>query len=59
MTEAQFDMAYELGRLEEEYAQYIMDHGGGDRLIGNGNSLLLAMEDFYLFDSFKDSMVTA
>ena len=58
MTEQEFEVAFELARLDSEYAQYIMDNSGGDRLICNGDTLIEAMEDFYLYDSFKDSMVT-
>lgn len=39
----------------EEYADYIMDHCGGDRIICNGHTLLLAMESGYLFDQFCES----
>ena len=34
----------------DEYAEFIM--ANGDRLICNGNMLLEAMEDGYLFDEF-------
>ena len=36
----------------EQYSQYIMDHGDADRPICNGDMLLEAMEDEYLFDEF-------
>ncbi len=35
-----------------EYAEYIMDHCGGDRIICNGDTLLQAQEDGYLFAEF-------
>ena len=35
-----------------EYSEYIMDYAGGDRIICNGDTLLDAMEDGYLFDQF-------
>lgn len=38
--------------LSDEYAGYIVDNCGGDRVICNGNTLLLAMEEHYLFDDF-------
>lgn len=37
---------------DSEWAEYIMDHCGGDRIICNGNTLVLAMEDSYLLDDF-------
>ena len=40
----------------DEYAEYIMEHGDSARPIGNGDSLLRAMEDNYLFDDFIDSL---
>lgn len=44
----------ELDRLSEseDYANYIMANGSADRIICNGDSLLCAMEDGYLFDEF-------
>lgn len=55
MTEAEFDSKFDEGMLDEEYAEYIMEHG--DRPIGNGDMLICAMEDMYMADSFKDYMV--
>lgn len=44
----------ELDRLadSEEYADYIMENNGPDRVICNGDMLLCAVEDGYLFDEF-------
>lgn len=39
----------------QEYAEYIMEHCSGDRVICNGDTLLRAMEDGYLFEDFLDS----
>lgn len=40
-----------------EYAEYIMNNGdNSERNIHNGDSLLLAMEDGYLFDEFLESL---
>ena len=35
-----------------EYAEFIMERAGGDRLICNGDTLTQAMEDGYLWDEF-------
>ncbi len=43
----------------EQYADYIMVHSAGDRIICNGDTLLLAMEDGYLFDDFLNSIGVA
>lgn len=40
----------------EEYAEYIMEHAGGDRLICNGDTLTVAMEEGYLWDDFIEYM---
>lgn len=39
-----------------EYAEFIMEHSKGDRTICNGDTLLQAQEDLYLFDAFLDHM---
>lgn len=39
-----------------EYAEYIMEHCGGDRIICNGNTLTEAMEDGYLWKEFLESI---
>lgn len=39
----------------EEYAEYIMNHGAaGDHPCGNGDALILLMEDQYLFEEFLE-----
>jgi hypothetical protein len=40
----------------EEYAEYIMNNSGGDRVICNGDTLLQAQEDGYLFAEFLESL---
>jgi hypothetical protein len=40
----------------QEYAEYIVENSAGDRLICNGDTLLEAQEDGYLWESFLDSM---
>lgn len=39
---------------QEQYAEYIMKHSAGDRLICNGDMLVNAMEDGYLLDEFLE-----
>ena len=38
--------------MSSEYADYIMEHCGGDRIICNGDTLTEAMEDGYLWKDF-------
>ena len=58
MTLIEFEQKLENWELEDQYAEYIMDHAAGDRVICNGDTLLAAMEDGYLLEDFKDSIVT-
>jgi hypothetical protein len=57
MTEQEFEVKFNNYEFDEAYAEYIMDHCHGDRVICNGDTLTDAMEDLYLFDDFKDSLV--
>jgi S-adenosylmethionine:tRNA-ribosyltransferase-isomerase (queuine synthetase) len=59
MTSEEFDIAFDNLELEDEYAEYIMDNCHGDRIICNGDTLIRAMEDGYLFDAFRDKKVDA
>jgi hypothetical protein len=38
-----------------EYAEYIMDNAAGQRIICNGDTLIQAQEDFFLWEEFLDS----
>lgn len=54
MTEREFDKAYAAGKLDEVYANYIMENGDPtERCICNGDTLITAMEDGYLLNEFK------
>jgi hypothetical protein len=57
MTEQEFDKKFDNYELDDAYAEYIMNNCHGDRVICNGDTLTDAMEDLYLFESFKDSLV--
>ena len=39
-----------------EYAEFIMKNCGGDRVICNGDTLLQAQEELYLFSEFLRSI---
>jgi hypothetical protein len=43
-------------QYSDEYAEFIMENGKGDRLIHNGNSLTEAMEEGYLWEDFLISI---
>ena len=61
MKQRRSDVEYQVsnGDFDEEYADYIMKNCGGDRVICNGDTLLCAMEDAYLFDEFVSFLMTA
>lgn len=40
----------------DKYAEFIMNNSAGDRFICNGDDLLDAMEDQYLFEEFCASV---
>jgi len=42
-------------QYSEEYAEFIMDNCHGERVICNGHTLTVAMEDGYLWDAFLES----
>lgn len=42
------------GKYDDEYAEYILDHACGDRLIVNGDTLIGAMESSYLYNDFVE-----
>ena len=43
-------------QYSNEYAEYITSNACGDRVICNGDTLLEAMEDGYLFEEFLKSL---
>ena len=54
-----FEEAFDDMMLDDEYAEFIMDNCHGERVIGNGDALILAMEEGYLYEAFREHMVEA
>lgn len=52
------ELNFEDGVYDSEYCEYIMDNCGGDRIICNGDTLIVAMEDGYLAEDFIDHMLS-
>jgi len=52
MTEQEFEDAMNTYKLDEQYAEYIMEH----RNVGNGEILIKLMEMGELYEDFKDKM---
>lgn len=57
MTFDEFDTHYENGCFMDEYAEYLMKNPDGERLICNGDTLILAMEDGHLYEDFRAEIV--
>jgi hypothetical protein len=58
MTEAEFEKKMDRYDLDDEYSEYIMDRSAGERIIGNGDDLIHAIESGDYYDGFKEMMVT-
>ena len=55
MTRIEFENAFDQGLLDDEYMDYIMEHSDpSERVICNGDTLLAAFEEQYLFDEFRE-----
>ena len=57
MSEDEFEKLFDNYELEDSYAEYIMHNCHGDRLICNGDTLVDAMEDLYLYEDFKEAVI--
>ena len=44
--------------LYDEYMVYIMENCHGDRIIGNGDMLIEAAEEGYLYEEFRDYFIS-
>lgn len=50
-----FDERYNASdELQELHSEYIMDNYHGDRIICNGDDLIIAQEGGYLYEAFRD-----
>lgn len=54
---AEFEEAFDDALLDDEYAEYILENCHGERVIGNGDALVQAMEQGYLYEAFQESRV--
>lgn len=58
MTNEQFDILLNTSdEVYDAYMEYIMENCDGSRVICNGDTLLLAAEDGYLYEEFRDSYI--
>lgn len=55
MTNEQFDELYDSDyALQDLHMEYIMENCHGDRVICNGDTLIIAQEEGYLFEEFRE-----
>lgn len=59
LLRAELIKRYDNNEFDAEYADYIIEHSAGDRVICNGDTLIEAIEDMYLFEEFIDSLIIA
>lgn len=58
MTYEEFDLMYDNSyELFSEHAQYIMENCHGERVICNGDMLIVAQEEGYLYEDFRDHWI--
>ncbi len=55
MTNEEFEIHFEQVDLYDDYMDYIMEHSKGERVIANGEDLLSAFEERYLYEEYRDS----
>lgn len=54
MTDDQFDAYFDKFDLWDQYMEYIMENCHGERIICNGDVLIEAAEDGYLYEAFRE-----
>ena len=54
MTHNEFDFYFDSADLHDEYMEYIMENCRGERIICNGDDLIIASEEGYLYEEFRD-----
>lgn len=58
MTHDEFDIYFDKIDLNDAYMEYIMENYHGERIIGNGDDLIIASEQGYLYEEFRDDYIT-
>lgn len=44
--------------LQDKHMEYIMENCHGDRIICNGDDLIIAMESGYLYEDFREDYIS-
>jgi hypothetical protein len=50
----EFERLFDSTELDDEYMEYIMENCHGERIIGNGDMLIKAMEEGFLYQDFRE-----
>lgn len=53
MNTIEFENAFDAGILDDEYMEYILNNSNDETVICNGDTLLNAFENQYLYNEFK------
>ena len=60
MTYDEFDTLYNnSGTIQDWHMTYIMQNFHGDRIIGNGDDLVVALEEGYLYEDFREAYINS
>lgn len=57
MTHDEFDRYFDEVDLNDAYMEYIMENCHGERIIGNGDDLIIASEQGYLYEAFREDYI--
>lgn len=58
MTPIEFEDCFDQGLLDDDYFLFIQENADPNvRLITNGDALLAAFEEMYLFDEFREYII--
>jgi hypothetical protein len=58
MTYDEFDNIYDNSYdLQDQHMVYIMENSGGERAICNGDDMIIAQEEGYLYEDFRDHYI--
>lgn len=57
MTNEEFEEYFEAVDLWDDYMEYIMENCHGERMICNGDMLIVAAEEGYLYEAFRDDYI--
>lgn len=59
MTYVEFNDLYDSDySVQDMHAEYIMENCHGDRVIANGDMLIIALEQGYLYEEFREDFLS-